>query len=1319
MGIGASAGGLEAFQRFFRAMPDDSGFAFVIVQHLDPRHPTLLPELLGNLTAMPVEQVRDETPVRPNQVYVIPPNAVLTVEAGILRTRTPEDAGGLRMPIDRMFYSLAQDCGDNAVCMLLSGTGTDGTLGLRSVKEHGGLVIAQSPETAQHDPILRSAINTGLVDYILAPEAMPKKLMEYAAYMRTMRARKHSTLSAEAQDYLARICALLRRRTGHDFSRYKTATLVRRIERRMQVLQIPQVASYVEVLRQEPKEVEALFRDLLIGVTHFFRDPEAFAALAQDVIPKLVAETGQEGTIRVWTPGCATGEEAYSIAILLREALERTDLRLRAQVFAGDIDEDALEVARHGRYPEGVAEHISEERLERFFTKESHTYLVNKEIREMCVFSTHNLIRDPPFSRLDLVVCRNLLIYLEGDLQRHVTNVFHYALRTGGYLFLGPSESLSGPADQFSTVDKKHRIFQRNETVARTPLALPLPDRHRFGRVPPANTRLLHAPTSAQPEVVAGLERILLDHYAPAWVVVDANGHTVYFSPRTGRFLEPAAGVPSTDILEMARKGLRLDLRTAIHKAVKTGEQVIHENITVETERRVQSINLVVRPMVEAGAEPNLFMIVFQELGPAVDRPAATQDTSNAATSDHIVQQLESELRLTKEHLQATVEEVETSNEELKSSNEELLSTNEELHSVNEEMQTSKEELQSVNEELETINLELQKKVEALDRANSDLQNLLQSTQIPTLFVDNQLRIKRFTEAATHVFRLIETDIGRRISDIAPRFEGDVTSDMKQVLRTLVPRDRQVRVTDEGPATYLMRILPYRRLDNMIDGLVITFVDLTQHEEAQEQRARLAAIVESSRDAIVGRTLDGVITTWNEAATRMFGYDEKDAIGKPVALFIPAEQRDAVEQAHTRLYRGESVGPFQTVAVTRDRKGLDVSVAISLLRDGSGQVVGSSGIFRDISDLKRAERALQEEARHKDEFLAVLSHELRNPLAPLRSCLDLLRQPGGAEGAGHCFEIMDRQLRHLTALVNQLMDASRIASGKIQLDFARVDLTDVVRSAIEDQQRVIEEAGLELRLTLPTRPLPVDGDALRLSQVVANLVGNAAKFTPPGGRIAVDVLAEDGRAVVRVTDTGIGMDGDTLQRIFQPFTQAEHAPHRRMGGLGLGLSLVQALVTAHGGSIRATSPGRDQGSSFELELPLKSDLARAQPKPAALGVEGTPRRILIIEDNADAAEGMQMVLERAGHEVAVAHHGTRGLELARSMRPDVLLCDLGLPGMTGYEVAAAISNDTGLRGMRLIALTGYDQPADQARAPATRASSATSRSRWTSRRSAT
>ena len=635
IGMGGSAGGLEAFQKFFGTMPADSGMAFVLAQHLDPRHETMVPELLGRVTSMHVSQAGDGMPIEPNQVYVIPPNALLTVEKGHVRIQPPKDAHSTgRTAIDTLFRSLAEDQGGNTVCILFSGSGTDGTLGLRAVKEHGGMSMAQTPESAKHDSILRSAIATGMVDHVLGPDDMPAKLIEYATFLR--KARRELAQEVEAQEneeILVRICTLLRRKTGHDFGRYKMGTLVRRIQRRMQVNQVAYMSRYLELLRQEPREVEALFRDLLIGVTHFFRDPEAFAALERDVVPRIVETAGPEGSIRVWTPGCATGEEAYSVGILLRERVLLTEGQQSIQIFAGDLDEEALDVARVARYPEAVAENISPDRLRRFFVKGDHTYTVAREIRDMCIFSAHNVIRDAPFSRLDLIVCRNLLIYFETDLQKHAASLFHYALRPGGFLFLGPSETVAAPPDLFHTIDKKHRIFQRSETVTRPQVAIP-PGEPRARARGGGRTWTPRVAAPGQQGLVADLERLLIDQFAPAWVIVNTQGEVIYFSPRTGRFLEPPAGAPSMDILSMARKGLRLDLRTALHRAAKTGEQVVHEGVAVQTNGHTQHINLVVRPLAELAGEHGLLMIVFQELGPPAG-PAAEEASSAGRRGDN------------------------------------------------------------------------------------------------------------------------------------------------------------------------------------------------------------------------------------------------------------------------------------------------------------------------------------------------------------------------------------------------------------------------------------------------------------------------------------------------------------------------------------------------------------------------------------------------------------------------------------------------------------------------------------------------------------
>ena len=1289
-------------------MPANGGMAFLVVQHLDPHHSSLLPELLSKATRMVVEQARDETPVQPDHVYVIPPNGTLTIEGGMLRVRPAEGGAGPRLPIDRLFASLAEDQGHNAVCVLFSGSGSDGTIGLRAVKEQGGMAMAQTPESAQHDPILRSAISTGLVDHVLPPEEIAAKLMEYAIYLRRLRTEQGpEALLPATSDELTRICTILLHKTSHDFRRYKTPTLVRRIQRRMQVLQAPSVAAYIEQLRESPGEADQLFRDLLIGVTHFFRDPEAFAALERDVIPRLVDVASVDGTLRVWTPGCATGEEAYSVAILLREQILRRDARTRVQIFAGDIDDEALEVARNARYAEGIADHVDPKRLERFFVRQDHVYQVSKEIREMCLFSTHNLIKDPPFSRLDLVVCRNLLIYLEADVQGYVNSLFHYALHPGGYLFLGPSESIVGPPELFHTVDRKHRIFQRGATVARLVETLAAAQ-IRSPRLATTRGAPRTRAGSEPQDLVATLERVLLDQFAPAWVVINARAEALHFSARTGKYLEPAPGAPSTDVVGMARQGLRLDLRTAIHKAVRTGETVVHENVLVETNGATQRINLLVHPVTEVGADAGLFLVVFQELGPPQSREEAPAPGAAAGIrEDSVVQQLESELRMTKDHLQATVEEVETSNEELRSANEELLATNEELQSTNEELQTSKEELQSVNEELETINTELNGKVRELDQANSDLENLFRATHIPTLFLDGGLHIKRFTPAAKEVYRLIETDTGRPIADIAPRYMGDLLSEMKETLSTSAPRTRPVRLAD-GSSSYLVRMLPYRRLDGVIDGLVITFFDVTLLEAAQEQRTRLAAIVASSHDAIVSRTFDGTITSWNEAATRLFGFAEQEAVGKSMFdLIIPPEGRLEVEQLDETLRRGGYVPPFESTRLSKDGSSVAVLVAISPVRDAAGGLVGSSAVYRDLTELNRV-GGLRDEAHHKDRFLAALSHELRGPLASLQICMDVLQSQGpDARRGQEALAIAGRQIEHLADLVNQLLDVSRFAAGRIELNRSRQNLVDVVRTSVEDQRGLLEAAGVRLEVSLPATPVWVSCDPMRIMQIVVNLIGNATKFTDSGGLVTVSLQQDDaGRlAVLTVRDDGIGIDPEVLLRLFQPFSQADSGDVRARGGLGLGLALVHALVTAHGGTVEGRSEGRGRGAEFTLRLPLvESGPAAAPEAPApasapAVGAAGPHRRILVVEDNWDFAESLRSMLELAGHEVEVAADGERALAKAMSYRPEIVVCDIGLTGkMDGNAVATAIRGDTAYGSPYLIALSGFGQPADKARA---------------------
>jgi two-component system CheB/CheR fusion protein len=1434
--IGASAGGLEAFQELFRHMPADTGFAFVLIQHLSPRHETLIPELLAPLTPMPVRTVEDETVIEANQIYVMPPHGTLTVDDCVLYLSKPARIRGRRSPIDRFFRSLAEDQEDEAVAIVLSGTGTDGALGLKAVRERGGLTLVQAPETARYDSMPRGAVLTGAADHVLAIEQMPARLVEHQKRLRDGQGGSPERFREEIVGHLGKICAILRRVAGHDFRHYKQSTLVRRVRRRMTESRSASVYDYVESLNNDTKEVEQLFRDLLISVTHFFRDPEAFALLAAKVVPHLFEGKDADGFVRVWIPGCATGEEAYSLAILLREHMATLAAPPQVQIFATDIDAQAVEAARQALYPEGIAGQISPERLERFFVRHGNMYQVSREVRDLCLFSLHNLIADPPFSRLDLVSCRNLLIYLEGDLQKKVIALFHYALRPGGFLFLGPSEMVAGQPALFRTIDKKHRVFQSRDTVSRPPFSFPLSERGRLGIRP--SEELQRRAVPRQLEVARTFEAILLDSYAPACVVVHEGGDIIYFSPRTGRYLEAPPGTPTVNVVDMARKGLRLDVRTALHKAVNSRVVVVHENVAFELDGTTQRVNVIVRPMPELGEDPGLFMIVFQEVVTAAGEAHFEALPGEIVADDPIVRRLEAELRSTKDHLQATLEELESSNEELVSSNEELLSMNEELQSANEELQTSKEELQSVNEELETVNSELKKKLEELDSANGDLQNLFQSTRLATVFVDRELRIKKFTPAAVEVFRLIDGDVGRPIADVTPRFQGgDLVQDIRKVLRTLATQERQVHVEESG-SWYLLRILPYRTIEDVIDGVVVTFLDITELKRAEEERETLAAIVDSSQDGIIGKTLDGVITSWNAGAERLYGYSAREAVGRTLDLIVPPDQRSLMAAVFEKLRRGIKVEPFETARVRKNGERFDISLTFSPVRDAGGRLVGASGIDRDISDRKRADEALRrsegrlrrlvesdllgvifadgtgsileandaflamvgatredlrsggvkwremtppeylpqdlrgidearsrgactpyekeyvrkdgtrvpiligyallegareefvgfildltaqkrleeelrqrtdqlvEADRRKDEFLAMLGHELRNPLAPIRNCLHLLQSPNlSEEQSKRALRTIERQVFHLTRLVDDLLDIARVSRGKILLRRERLDLVETVRAMVEDQRHDLEDAGLGIDLDLPGEPLWIEGDPTRVSQMIGNVMNNAGKFTEPGGRISFAVRKpEPGTAAVVVRDTGIGMEPELLARAFEPFSQAERGPDRGRGGLGLGLALVKAMIEMHGGAVEAESPGPGAGTEVTLRLPLAgADNSAGTSEEATLADADAggarARRCLIIEDNVDAAESLTLLLQLTGHEADVAFDGSAGLEKARSFRPEVVLCDIGLPGhLDGYGVARAFRADPELRSAFLIALTGYGQEEDRRRA---------------------
>ncbi len=855
--IGGSAGGLEAFEEFFTHIPADSGMAFVVVQHLDPTHKGMLPELLQRYTSMPAVQIEDGMQAEPNSIYVIPPNKDISILNGALHLLDPTSARGFRLPIDFFLKQLAQDQGEKAVAVILSGMGTDGTSGLKSIKEKLGMVMVQEPRTAKFDGMPNSALATGVEDYVAPAGDLPAKLMEYAKH-RIGGATRTTLLVESKTSAFQKIIALLRTHTQQDFSLYKKDTLNRRIKRRMDIHLLDNPEDYVRYLRENPHELDLLFKEMLIGVTSFFRDPEAFESLKAKLLARLQTRVETSDTIRAWIVGCSTGEEAYSIAIILRECLDDLEPRgsIDTQIFATDIDKDAIEKARRAVYPANIAAEVTPERLQRFFARDEDSYRVKKEIRDSVVFALQNVTMDPPFTKMDLVSCRNLLIYFSPELQQKILPLFHYSLKPGGIMFLGPSESVGGQRDLFAVLDNKEKVFERKVTEASSKETLEFP---LSRKADPVAQEAPQQSADRKKGVNAAdiAQRILVDSYTPAAVLIDEQGEILYFNGRTNTYLEPPLGKANLNIYAMARDTLRNEIGMCVRKALTENADFALKGLKVGSNGGEKTFNLTVKPLTGPDTAQRLLMVVFED----VQTPKRVRRRKSGECADpeqqNIVQQLEEELKYSKERLQDTVEEMQATSEELQSSNEELQSSNEELQSTNEELTTSKEEMQSLNEELATVNGELQVKVDLLSQVNNDMKNLLNSTQIATIFLDNNLKIKRYTSEATKIIKLIETDVGRPMTDLVSNIEGvDLARNAQEVLETLAFKEIQVRNT-EG-RQYAARILPYRTLENMIDGVVLTFIDVTDLANLENmliQRDFAKNIVNTVREPLL--VLDG------------------------------------------------------------------------------------------------------------------------------------------------------------------------------------------------------------------------------------------------------------------------------------------------------------------------------------------------------------------------------------------------------------------------------------------------------------------------------
>jgi two-component system CheB/CheR fusion protein len=969
----------------------------------------------------------------------------------------------------------------------------------------------------------------------------------------------------------------------------------------MALLKIAGGAEYARFLKGNPAEVEALYQDILISVTTFFRDSDAFESLKTKIFPRLLKDRGRQDPIRVWVLGCATGEEAYSLAIALTEYVTESGSMVPLMVYATDLNNVGIEKARSGLYPKSIVNDISPERLRRFFIEVDGGYRVAKAIRDVCIFARHNVLGDPPFSRMDLISCRNVMIYMEAGLQRKLLPLLHYALKPTGFLFLGPSETIGANRDMFELEDTKAKIYSKKPAAPRL--------EHGFMLGPYTPSSLEARSESAReaarehvPDLQRDADRVLLARYLPAGVLINESHEVLQFRGDTGRYLTPAPGKASLNVLKMAREGLLVSLRALLQRARREDAVVREEGVRIKTNGGYTDVTLAVIPLGRPNTSERCYWVLFENPAPTAGA-SAREGTSRRARlaakggeleeKDKQINRLLQELSATRDYLQSVIEQQEAANEELQSANEEVQSANEELQSINEELETSREEIQSSNEELTTVNEELQNRNEELNRVNNDLNNLFGSLQMAIVMVWQDLRIRRFTPMAEKLFNLIATDIGRPIGDIKLNITvPDLPKLLAEAIDQVTVRD--VEVQDQTGRWYQLRVRPYRTLDNRIDGAVILLFDIDSLKQSQGVLERQAKLLEQTHEAVFVRELNGTIVYWNRGAERLYGFDRKEALGQASHELL-GKSLAARSQINEAL-KSEGRWLGEIIHRTKDGRELVIESQEVLISEAERRLVLSTN--RDITERKRLEetqhRRLAELAdadRHKSEFLAVLAHELRNPLAPLRNGIEILKSvPAGDPRGARAKELIERQARTLTRLVDDLLDTARISRGQVQLRREAVELQPIVTRALETAREAIDSRRHALTVSLPPEPIQVIGDATRLEQVLANLLNNAAKYTPEGGQIMVSATRTNSgsapEAVVRVRDTGIGISPEMLPRVFDLFAQADRSLAHSQGGLGIGLSLVRSLVELHGGRVVASSEGLGKGSEFSVYLPL-------------------------------------------------------------------------------------------------------------------------------------
>ena len=1170
VGIGASAGGLESLERLFTNMPYDTGMAFVVIQHLSPDFKSLMDELLARYTDLPIYRAEDGMRVETNSVYLIPPKKEMIVSAGRLLLTDKDPKQSLTMPIDRFFRSLAQDSGDRAVGVILSGTGSDGSRGICDIHNAGGLVICETKETAKFDGMPQAAQETGIVDQVMPAESIPAALLNHKMDISFEPANGEEDAAPEG---IATVFKLLNDAHGIDFSHYKPNTVARRIQRRLSLVGIRTLEQYVDRLQDDADELNSLYRDLLIGVTRFFRDRDAFQKIESEVVPELVRRAAEEEEVRIWVAGCATGEEAYSLAMIIHEQLEANQQPINVKIFATDVHRVSLEIAGAGVFGEDTLADVAPERLERYFTRQRDGYHIVPDLRQMIVFANHNVMNDAPFTKLDLVTCRNLLIYFQPNAQKKALSLFHFGLKTGGFLFLGPSETPGDLLDEFEAIDVHWKLYRKSRDV-RLPTDLELP-LNLGSRVP----RTIGVPPSPSPRgmpdvSLVGAYDAMLDKYMPPGLLINEKRELLHAFGGAEKYLQSKGGRPTADVLDLLDRELRTAVTGAVQRALRDQTPVSYSGVRVKLDGKDQKLRVAIEPIDNPRSRFAQLLIVIEPLRePALEADVSVaneaDDTDMRQMSEDRIDSLEGELRYTKENLQATIEELETSNEEMQATNEELVASNEELQSTN-------EELQSVNEELYTVNAEYQKKIVELSELTSDMDNLLDSTEVGTIFLDRDLKIRKFTPQIGQDFHLLPQDIGRSINSFAHNIiHSRLIEDLAQVVETEEPCEKEVQ--DRQGSWLYLRILPYRTKTKKVDGVVLTLIDITPVKEAQKQ--------------------------------------------------------------------------------------------------------------------------LAEAVRRRDEFLAMLSHELRNPLGAILNATHVMeRIEVQDEMVRDSVDVVRRQGKQMSRLLDDLLDVSRVTQNKIELDISPTDLKPILANAIDSARPLIEAGNLSLTEEVSDEPMVVCGDAARLQQAISNLLANAAKYTRSGGSVALTVKTESDEVVIRVTDSGVGIPQDKLSNIFDLFVQSDHTLHRADGGMGIGLTLVRSIIEMHDGQVIAHSDGTDRGSTFEVRLPrldvaedslIPNDARSETAEPSDSG-----SRVVIVEDQDDARNMLRTLLELDGFEVHEADNGTKGLALIERVHPDVALVDIGLPGIDGYELARQLRKNLGNEHTHLVAVTGYGQPSD-------------------------